>query len=224
MWPSESSSPTLNSQTYVKLTAIALWDNLPTVLLAGAIFGLATVPLFLCLMLSWWLPAFLTGVLLTAPAWTALLKFSAQILQNYHVPLTSLFYFGRTHWSESTRLGVVAFMPFFLARWVSFMDGPLAANLLIFIFVVWLWLGTMLLYAFPLLALHNLDAYTALYNSLILSSRHISNTLGLIGMGVLILLGIFYLNSGLLFILPVLWGLFIVNNCRLVSNQEADHL
>ncbi len=222
-----SAPPELNSQTYVTLTAIALWDNLPTVLLAGAIFGLSTVPLFFCLVLSWWVPAFLTGVLLAAPAWTALLKLTAQILLNDQVRLLNLFRYGLTHWSNSTRLGVIAFVPFFLARWVSFidrLDSLLAVILFVFILVIWLGLSAMLLYAFPLLVLHELDAYTALYNSLILSSHHISNTLGLIGMGVLILLSIFYLNSGLLFILPALWGLFIVNNCRLVLSQATGPL
>jgi uncharacterized membrane protein YesL len=87
-------------------------------------------------------------------------------------------------------------------------------------------LASLYLYAFPLLVLHDVDLITALRNALILASRHISNTLGLLGMGVLFAMATRYLSSGLLFFLPAIWGLFIVNNCRLVVSQElseTDH-
>ncbi|NLE43465.1 MAG: hypothetical protein GX620_01985, partial [Chloroflexi bacterium] len=50
--------------------------------------------------------------------------------------------------------------------------------------------------------------------------RHIANTLGLLGMGILFAFGVGYISSGLLFILPAVWGVFLVNNCRMVVDEE----
>jgi hypothetical protein len=71
--------------------------------------------------------------------------------------------------------------------------------------------------------LHDLGIGTALYHSLILASRYLMNTLGLLCLGGLFLLAVLYLNSGLMFILPTIWGMFIVNNCRLVITLEEEN-
>jgi len=95
---------------------------------------------------------------------------------------------------------------------------------------VWLGLGadalgilvliTLFLYTFPLLVLHDLDLRTTLRNALILASRHMVNTLGLLSMGILFAPAVLYLSPGLLFIFPAVWGIFIVNNCRMVVEEE----
>ncbi|MDI9548276.1 MAG: hypothetical protein QM346_11830, partial [Chloroflexota bacterium] len=59
-----------------------------------------------------------------------------------------------------------------------------------------------------------------LRNGLILASRYPSNTLGLLGMAVLGGLAVGYVGVALLFFLPAWYGLFVVNNCRLVVERE----
>jgi hypothetical protein len=39
-------------------------------------------------------------------------------------------------------------------------------------------------------------------------------------MGVLFAFAVAYVSSGLLFILPAIWGMFLVNNCRMVVGEE----
>jgi uncharacterized membrane protein YesL len=83
-------------------------------------------------------------------------------------------------------------------------------------------LVTLFLYAFPLVVLHDVSTWLALRNAFILAGRHIVNTFGLLSMGVLFVLATLHVSSGLLFFLPAVWGIFIVNNCRLVVNEERD--
>jgi len=79
---------------------------------------------------------------------------------------------------------------------------------------------TLFFYTFPLLVLHDLDLRTTLRNALVLASRHMVNTLGLLSMGILFAFATLYLSPGLLFIFPAVWGIFIVNNCRMVVEEE----
>lgn len=83
-------------------------------------------------------------------------------------------------------------------------------------------LAALSLYAFPLIVVYNAGVKTALRNALILASRHIANTLGLLGMGILCLLGIRSVSPVLLFVLPPIWGMFLVNNCRMVVEEEIS--
>ena len=80
--------------------------------------------------------------------------------------------------------------------------------------------GAIALYAYPLIALHGAALFNALRNGLILASRYPSNTLGLLGMAVLGGLAVGYVGVALLFFLPAWYGLFVVNNCRLVVERE----
>jgi hypothetical protein len=61
---------------------------------------------------------------------------------------------------------------------------------------------------------------TALRNALILASRNVVNTLGLLAMCVLFYFSIAYLSSGLLFFIPAISGVFFINNARLVVEEE----
>jgi hypothetical protein len=61
---------------------------------------------------------------------------------------------------------------------------------------------------------------TVLRNSVILSARHINNTVGMVALAVLCILATVYLSSGLMFVLPALYGMFVANNCRLVVELE----
>ncbi|MCD6289352.1 MAG: hypothetical protein J7M34_02530, partial [Anaerolineae bacterium] len=129
-------------------------------------------------------------------------------------------------WARSVKLALLAWFPL-LAAWLttpllSSVEVPLivwfglAADMVALLVLVVLYL-----YAFPVLALYDVDWYTALRSALILSSRHIRNSLGLLAMGVLFAFAVFYISPGLLFILPAVWGAFIINNCRMVVDEET---
>ena len=80
--------------------------------------------------------------------------------------------------------------------------------------------SVLVLYAVPLLVLYDHDLATVLRNSVILSARHINNTVGMVALAVLCILATVYLSSGLMFVLPALYGMFVANNCRLVIELE----
>ncbi len=84
-----------------------------------------------------------------------------------------------------------------------------------------LFLCSLFIYVFPLLATHDLGLRDAFRNAAILASRHVMNTVGLLAMVVLIVAAALYLNSGVLFFFPAFWGMFVVNNCRLVLADEV---
>jgi uncharacterized membrane protein YesL len=219
----------LNRQSYVRLTLRQMWDGLPLVAVGGFVFSLCCLPALSLFILNLPLPAILAGVVSIAPAWAALLALEADILQDKKTGLTTLLRALPTYADRSMKLGLLAAFP--LA--VGFLTLPLLAAPETPP-VVWLGLAadalglllllTLFIYAFPLLVLYDLDVGPALRNSLILASRYLAHTLGLLSLGGLFLLGGLYLNSGLLFILPAIWGMFIVNNCRLVVNLEEESL
>ena len=217
--------PALARHTYVRLTAIQLWDNLPLVLLAGFVFSLLGLPALLLSFLDSLIPALLVGALTIAPGWAALLALEADIVQDRQTNIWVMFKALPRYGARSVGLGLLATFPLFAALltlpnlvqpkvplivWLGLAADALGLLLLI----------TLFLYAFPLLVLHDVDGYTALRNAFILASRYILNTLGLLSMGILFSLATLYLSSGLLLIWPTIWGIFIVNNCRLVMAEE----
>lgn len=219
----------LNQQTYVYLTLRRLWERLPLALLAGLLFSLFSLPALALLALKLPTLAIVIGAITVAPAWAALLAQETEILEDLKTNIGVMFRALRHYSSRSARLGLLAAFPLLAALWtlpdlaqaeVSPMIWlGLAADALGLLLLV-----TLYLYAFPLLVLYDLDLTTALRNALILSSRYLMNTFGLLSLGGLLMLGALYLNSGLLFIFPTVWGMFIVNNCRLVvSLEEANH-
>jgi len=217
----------LNQQTYVRLTARQTWENLAQVLLAGLVFSLLSLPAFLLLVLGLFLPAVILGALTIVPAWAALLAQEAAILQEIQTNLGAIFKSFLRYWGRSARLGLLAAFPLLMTLftlpslaqpdvppiiWIGLTADALGLLLLAILF----------LYAFPLLVLYDLDLRTAIQHAFILASRYIMNSFGLLSLGILILLGAIYLSSGLLFILPALGGMFVVNNCRLVVSLEEN--
>jgi uncharacterized membrane protein YesL len=83
-------------------------------------------------------------------------------------------------------------------------------------------IGSLSIYAYPLLVLHDVNLRNGLRNAFILAGRHVSNTLGLLSMAVLLGFATAYISSGLLFFWPAFWGMFVVNNCRMVVAEELD--
>lgn len=215
----------LNHSNYVQLTVSYLWDNSPRVLAAALVFSLLCLPASLVLMLGLFLPALVAGVVIVAPAWAALLAQEADIVHDARPSFAAMFRALPRFWARSVGLGLLACLPLLAALltlpMLSRPEVPL---------IVWfglfadglglLLLAALYLYAFPLLVLHDVSVGTALRNGLILASHHINNTFGLLGMGILFAFATIYLSSGLLFILPAVWGMFIVNNCRMVVSEE----
>lgn len=217
----------LNPHTYVRLTVSQAWDNLPLILLAGLIFSLLCLPALALFILGLLFPAVLVGALTIAPAWAALLAQEAKILQGLKTKPGAMLKAWPCYWLRSAKLGLLAAFPVLMGLFtVPVLAQPEVPM------IVWVGLAadalglllmtTLFLYAFPLLILYDLDLRTALQNAFILASRHIINTFGLLSLGVLIFLAAIYLSLALLLILPALWGMFIVNNCRLVLKLEGE--
>jgi uncharacterized membrane protein YesL len=217
----------LNQRTYVRLTVKCLWDNLPLVLLAGVIFSLLCAPMVLLLILGLFAPAIMIGMLTIAPAWAALLAQESEIARGVKTSIRTMVSALPRFWARSTGLGFLLWLQGAIALLtLAMLSRPevspvvwlgLAADMLGLLLLIVLYL-----YAFPLLVQHDMALWTALRNAFILASRHLNNTLGLLGMGILFALAILYLSSGLLLFLPAVWGMFIVNNCRLVVGEEMD--
>jgi len=212
--------------TYVRLTVIALWENLPLMLLASGLFSLLCAPAALLALLGLLGPALVVGTLTVAPAWAALLALEASVLRGIHIHIGVMVWAFRRTWTRSVALGLLVLIPLlaglFTLSILALPEVPL---------VVWLGLAadglgllllaSLYLYAFPLLVLYDAGVYPSLRNALILASRYWINTLGLLSLGVLSGLSVLYLSSGLLFFMPAVWGIFIVNNCRMVMYEET---
>ena len=213
------SSP--NSGAFVVETAIALWDNLPTLLLGGLLFSLFCAPAFVLLVLGWTVPALIAAVLLVGPAWSALLHLHMSLLANRATSIITMWRVMPRYWGLSVRLGGLLMLPCLLvyrlwpmlaepevhwALWAGFVVGLLAVA-----FVCALYL-----YAFPLAVLVEQPLPILLRNSVILASQYAGNTVGLLSMGLLFALAIAYLSLALLFILPTIYGFFIANHARIL--------
>lgn len=225
MMSSENNVPTLGQHTYVRMTIASLWENLPLVLLAGFVFSLLCIPAVLLFFLGLFLPALIVSALTIAPACAALLALEGDVVRGVKTNIGTMFRVLPRYWTRSVGLGLVVCFPLAVALltlpMLSLPQVPL---------VVWLGLGAdalgllilaaLYLHAFPLLVLHDLSVGTALRNAMVLASRRMGNTLGLLGMGILFAFASAYVSPALLFILPAVWGVFIVNNCRMVVEEE----
>lgn len=213
------------SHSYVRMTVARLWESSPLLLLASFVFTVLCAPACVLFLCGLFIPAIAVGTLTIPPAWAALLVLEAAVAQGSRANIGMLFRALPRLWSRSVALGLPASTLALIALFtLPLLTVPEASSVVLPGLVADASLAGVLvslyLYAFPLLGLHNLSLCTALRNAAILASRHISNTLGLLGMAILFAMAICYLSSGLLFILPSVWGLFIVNNCRMVLDEE----
>jgi uncharacterized membrane protein YesL len=218
--------PRLDRHSYVRLTVARLWENLPLVLLAGLLFSLLCVPATLLAYANLLFPSIIVGAFTAAPAWAALLAQEAEITLGVKTGIGTMLRAFPRFWTRSARLGVLLAFPvsMFLLT-VPLLARPevpaivwlgLAADLFgLFLLVI------LYLYAFPLLVLHDIGVGLALRDALALAGRYIGNTLGLLSIGVLFGFAVAYLSPGLLLVLPAIWGVFIVNHCRMVVDEAA---
>ena len=220
MTPPELDSE-LNRQNYVRFTARSLWDNLPLVVLAGFAFSLAATPAIVTLYVARPFATVVIAALTIPPGWTALLALEAGILSDVRTDIRAMLGAFSRYWSRSVRLGLLVAAPLTLfLRALPALGRPQtppAAWLILAVTTFCLFLTLVLcLYAFPLLVLYNLEPGLALRNAYLLAIRHTGDTVGLLSMGVLFGLAVVYISSGLLLLLPAIWGLFVVSYCHIV--------
>ncbi len=216
---------TIDPRNYVWATCLNTWDNLPLILLAGFAFSVLCAPAFVLLTVGWVVPGLLIGALSVVPGWIALLDLQAVLVQGRSASLGKMMQAFPYYWWRSMRLGAFFIVPCLAAIFTfPLLNNPivpvpvwlgLAADLL-GILVVW----CLALYACPLLVLYDLPVAAVVRNSVILASRHIINTCGLLSMAILSGFAVVYISLGLLFVLPGCYGMFVVNNCRLVLAEE----
>lgn len=217
--------PELSRQSYVRSTARSLWDHLPLVVLGGFAFSLAATPAFFTLYTGRLFAAIAIAALTVAPGWTALLALEAGILSGARTDIRVMLRAFPRYWSRSVRLGLLVAAPLALFLLVLPLLGrpqlPPGAWLILATTIFCLFLALVLcLYAFPLLVLHDLQTGPALHNAYLLAVRHIGDTAGLLSMGVLFGFAAAVISPGVLLFLPAIWGLFIVNYCRVAVSEE----
>jgi uncharacterized membrane protein YesL len=213
--------------TYVRATLRSWWDNLPLVILAGVAFILLCAPAALLFWFGPLIPALLVGALTVVPAWVALLAQIVEIVRDVKTGIGVMLRAFPRYWVRSAGLGLLASFPAFAAV----LTLPAFARDQVGL-VVWLGLAadllgalvlaSLLLYALPLIVMHDMPMRVALRNAVILASRYMMNTLGLLGMAALFVLATLHFSAGLVFFWPAFWGVFVVNNCRMVVAQEVS--
>lgn len=217
--------PILNQKSYVKLTAIDWWEVLPTVVLAGLLLALISLPAGLTLALYYSGPAILVGVLTTAPGWVAACALIARaVLREPHSVLEFVKDFGHFY-GRGVRMGLLFALPLVSAAWLipSLQTVPVSTG-------VWIGLGAdvaglffltaLSIYVYPQIVLYDVGVRVALKNSLLLTARYLSNTLGLLAMALLLILLAIKVSYFLLLIFPASWLVFVINNCRMVLRIE----
>lgn len=218
--------PVVRNDTYVTLIAGKLWDELPRLILGGLFFSIVAIPAFVFFSLGWIFLSIALSIVTLAPAWAALLAYEFPLLDD-KVAKAQLFWNGlRRFWWRSVGLGAMAAFPLLSALlklpllqqaviptslWISFAADCFAGSLL----------AALLLYAFPLLVRNDLGIRQTVHTAWLLMGRHLFNTLGLLGMGILFAFAIGSISLGLLFLLPAIYGLFVVGNCELVVQENT---
>jgi len=220
----ESGEPEISTQEFLVQTATATWDNLPQILVGALWLNVCLAPALVLAFLGLGMPAAVAGVLLAAPGWVALQRFQMGLVEGRAVPLAVVLTSFRHFWMRGVRLGVLAvFLP--IATWLAgalLTPSGLAVPILIVGLLASLLVGSVLvLYAVPVLVAYDQDLPAVLRNSAVLPGRHINNTVGMVALAVLCILATIYISSGLMFVLPALYGMFAANNCRLVIAQEG---
>lgn len=211
----------LNRDTYVFLVCRQIWEELPHVLGSGLLFSLCCAPAFLLFSLGFLAPTVLVSVITIAPAWAALLAVQRNIISDGALLGVSFGHALRYYWRRSIVLGLLAAFPV-LATLITL---PLLQQPIVPL-VVWIGLGAdllgmalvaaLLLYAFPILVHEDAGAKTSLHKGWLLAALYPWHTVGLIGLGILSAFAVGYLSLGLLFLLPAVYGMFVMGNALLV--------
>lgn len=213
--------PGLTRDTFVLYVGRQLWSELPRVLGSSLLFSLCCAPAFVLFALGLLAPMVLVGVVTIAPGWAALLAVQRNIVSDGVLPAISFGAAFRHYWRRSTQLGMLAAFPLLAAlATLPALQQPTVPV------VVWIGLGAdllgmallaaLLLYALPLLVHFDYGVKASLRDGWLWAARFPTHTLGLLGLGILGAFAVAYLSLGLLFLLPALYGLFVVGNSLLV--------
>jgi len=218
--------PLLDEKTYVKETALALWENLPWVILAGVLFAVVSLPAGLLALLGFLVPGIVIGALSAGPGWAAMNALTAQaLLRTPGISPLDFFRAFARYYTRGAALGGALAVPLATAAvYLPFLQNPPVPA------VIWAGLGadlaglflliSLYLYAFPQIVLYDAGLKLALRNSFVLAARYLTNTLGLIGLAVLLLFLAAKISWLLMFFLPAAWSVFVINNCRMVLRRE----
>lgn len=220
----DAEEPRLDRQSYVRLTVTHLWEHLPLVSAAALLFSAAAAPAVVLLYVGALLPALLAGAVLAAPAWAALLALEGEVGRGAAAGLSIMLKAFPRFWTRAARLGLLmAFPAAMLALTLPLMGQTVVSHL------VWLGIAADLfglvlavvlsLYAFPLLVLYDAPVILCLRDAFALAGRHVGNTFGLVSMGVLFGFAVVRVSPALALGLPAVWGIFIVNHCRMVVDE-----
>lgn len=225
---SDSGLPVLNQNTYVKESALALWENLPKVLLYGSLFSLFSLPaVTISLVFNRLIFGLILAVFTVGPAWTVLNEaLSRTILREPYSFLSFLKGFGHYYQRSLVLATFLAIPAVSLARDLPLLvETPVAA-------LTWVRLGTAVagsaflmalsVYAYPIMVLYDVNVRLALKNSLVLAIKYFGNTSGLLAMAGLLAWSVFRVSAFLWIIVPACWLVFVINNCRMVVSFELE--
>jgi uncharacterized membrane protein YesL len=219
--------PELTQTTYVKETALALWDKLPWVLLADFLFVLCSLPALIVYLLGFILPGILLGIVTIGPAAVAMCALIARAILREPIAILDFFRALSKFFWRGAALGLVTAVPLTAASLtlplLQYPSLPIQ---------VWIGLGAdlaglcflsaMYLYIYPQIVIYDISIRTALKNSLLLASRYLSHTVGLLAMAFLLILIASRISYWLLVIFPGFWMVFVINNCRMGIHLEQE--
>ena len=217
----------LSALNFVPVTARQTWENLPLVIAGGLVFAVACLPAAVLAFLGLASLALVVAALLVSPAWAVLVDLLGDVAVERSASLRRMPRAFARLWMPSVRLSLLFVIPLFAARLIApaFRQEHVSSAMWLALFANLLALAvacSIALYAYPLLADHDLGALVAPRNGAILSSRHAMNTVGLVSMAALGMFAVGKIGIVLLFVLPGLYGMFVVNNYRLVMQAKLD--
>jgi uncharacterized membrane protein YesL len=219
--------PELTQTSYVKESALALWDHLPWVLLADFLFVVSSLPALLVYLFGFTLPGILLGIVTAGPAAVAMVALITRALLREPISALDFFRAFKQFFMRGVGLGLIIALPLTAANLTLplLQYPPVPA-------VVWaglgadvaglVFLGAMLLYIYPQIVIYDLGIRTAYKNSLILASSYLSNTIGLLAMALLLTVIAAQVSYWLLIVFPGCWLVFVINNCRMGIKLELE--
>lgn len=217
--------PELTQTTYVKESALALWDHLPWVLLADFLFVVVSLPAVLVYLLGFTLPGILLGIVTAGPGFVAMVALISRAILREPITIIDFFRAFDKFFMRGAGLGLVTAIPLTAAN----MTLPLLQNPPVPT-VVWAglgadlaglcFLGAMYLYIYPQIVIYDLSIRTAFKNSMLLASAYLSHTVGLLAMALLLAVIASQISYWLLIVFPGCWLVFVINNCRMGIKLE----
>jgi uncharacterized membrane protein YesL len=219
----------LDPNTYVKETILALWDGLPRELLVSFFFSVVSLPaIFLGLVMGYLIPAILLGIFTMGPGWLAMCAvINRTILRELNPSIFDFFKDFVHFYKRGVILGAFIAIPMVSAAWcLPLLQLDPVPN------IIWVSLGAdiaglflltaLYMYACPQIVLYDAGIRPSMINSLILATRYMANTLGLIALAVLLGFLVFKVTVFLGLVFPAFWLVFVINNCRLVLRLELQ--